>query len=75
MIKNSLKNSKFYYGLNQKIDKGIKYLEMTDFSFVENGKYEIDGKDIFAVVSVYETKTLENAKIENHKKYIGLLLL
>ena len=37
-----------------------------------DGNYEMDGKDIFAFISSYKTKTESEAKFEAHKKYIDI---
>jgi len=72
MIIDKLSNAKQYYGVSQRIEKALKYLEVTDLVKLEIGKYEIDGKNIFAVVSEYETKDIEQGKWEGHKKHIDI---
>ena len=59
MIIDSLKNAKFYYALGERIAKGLKFLEENDLSQFENGKYEIEGDELFVSVQDYETKPLE----------------
>ncbi len=41
----------------------------------EPGKYEIDGSKIFAIVSAYETKQLEDCKFEAHRDYVDIQVL
>lgn len=72
MITDKLSNAKLYYGISESVKKGLQYLEETDFSKVEPGKYELDGKDLFAVVSEYESKKIGDAKTENHVNYIDI---
>ncbi len=72
MVIDNLKNAKFYYTLGKHIKKGLKYLQTTDFSKIENGKYEIDGENIFAVVNTYDTKPQDACQWEAHKKYIDI---
>ena len=50
----------------------IDSLKTTDFGGIENGKYEIDGEDIFAVVNTYDTKSQNACQWEAHKKYIDI---
>jgi YhcH/YjgK/YiaL family protein len=38
----------------------------------EDGKYELDGKSLFAIVQSYGTKPLEEGQLEIHKKYIDI---
>lgn len=72
MKKDSIKNAKNYYGTSRNIELGLKYIENTDFLTVENGTYEIDGSDVYAIVQQYQTKPIEQGKFEAHKKYIDI---
>ena len=72
MVSDQIKNAKLYYSLGERIKKGLQYLENTDFSSVETGKYEIDGKNIFVMISEYNSKSLNDAKPESHKNYIDI---
>jgi len=75
MILDSIKNCKKYEGLNRNFEKAFQFLKREDLGSLAVGKYEIDGEDIFAMVQEYETKDLENAKYEAHKKYIDIQYL
>lgn len=62
-----------------KFYKALQYLQATNlneiFAQVEEGRpieVEIDGRSIFAIFQCYETKDIEEAKIEGHKKYIDI---
>jgi len=72
MIIDKLKNASFYYGISEKIATALKYLEKTDLSEFQNGKYEIEGDDIFVIVQDYHTKPLLEGKFEAHRKYIDI---
>ncbi|HOP75680.1 MAG TPA: YhcH/YjgK/YiaL family protein [Bacillota bacterium] len=52
--------------------KGLKYLQSTDFSKVEVGKYELDGDKLFALVQEYQTGPKSEKKPEAHVKYIDI---
>lgn len=52
--------------------KGLKYLQSTDFSKVEVGKYELDGDKLFALVQEYQTGQKDEKKPEAHVKYIDI---
>lgn len=69
MIFDNIKNISSYFSLGQKIEKALKYLSETDLINLESGEYEIDGKNIYAIVSEYQTKPLTSGKWESHKKY------
>ena len=46
-----------------------------DLKTMEVGKYNLVGDQVFAMISEYTTKTLEDAKWEAHRKYIDLQYL
>lgn len=71
MIYDSLDNLEYYAGLNERINKGLLFLKNTDFSLIENGRHEIDGNDVFANISEYETQ-FDNPVSEAHKEYIDI---
>lgn len=56
----------------ERINQGLDYIKNTDFSSIENGKYEIEGNNVFAIVQDYHSKPLEEGKFEAHKKYIDI---
>lgn len=72
MIKDNIKNANLYYGLSNFVELGLKYLEETDFSSVENGKYEILSDKVYAIVQDYSSKLKSEAKFEAHRKYIDI---
>jgi beta-galactosidase beta subunit len=37
---------------------------------IEDGNYEIDKQNVYAIVQSYNTKELNNCSVEKHKKYI-----
>lgn len=76
MQKDNIKNAKLYYAesanLPKRIGLGLKYLENTDFSKVESGKYEILGHEVYASVQEYISKPIDLGKFEAHRKYIDI---
>lgn len=58
--------------LSLRLAKALAYLRDTDFSKLEDGKYEVDGKEIFAVISSYKTEKKKKFKPETHFKYIDI---
>jgi len=72
MIIDTLKNAALYHSLGPKFVKAFEYLQQTDFSKVEKGKYEIDGTAIIAIVNEYDTISTEGEQMESHKKYIDV---
>ena len=72
MIIDKLENAEFYYGLGEKYKKAFEFLKITDMKNIENGKYEIEGNDIFVSVQDYQTKSENESDFEAHKKYTDI---
>lgn len=72
MIIDKLSNATLYSGLSEGIDRAFSYLHNTNFNEVPPGKYEIDGDNVFVIVSEYQTKDESEGKPESHKKYIDV---
>ena len=69
MIADNIKNAQQYFSYGERFQKALEYLQVTDFGLIENGTHELDGKNIFAIVSEYDTKPHEEGKWESHFKY------
>ena len=75
MVLDSLKNCAAYYALSPRIKQAFELFAQVDWSQMENGKHELDGKNIFANVQERELKKKEDAKLEVHDKYIDIQIL
>lgn len=74
MILDSLNNTQRIESLHPLFKKAFDYIKATDFSQMENGKYEIDGSRLFANLTSIYGKDKNDAMIETHKKYIDIQL-
>jgi YhcH/YjgK/YiaL family protein len=72
MIVDKIENYAKYATLPRALYRAIEYIGSTDFSHVENGQYELDGKRMVSIVNRYKTKTAENAIWESHRKYVDV---
>ena len=72
MILDTIENYKLYNPINERIAKGFDFLRTTDLDSLPSGKHDIEGDTIFALVQEYQTKPLEDCKLESHKKYIDI---
>jgi YhcH/YjgK/YiaL family protein len=72
MIIDKIENAHLYKNLGERISKSFDYIKTTDLKNLPTGKYSIDGENIFALVSEYETKPEFEGKLEAHKKYIDV---
>jgi len=72
MIVDKIENVKLYKNLDERIQKSFSYIKQTDLKKIQPGRYEIDGDNIFALISQYQTKSESEGKLEAHKKYIDV---
>lgn len=72
MIVDQIENYAKYAHLPAALYRAIEYLGSTDFSHVENGQYELDGKRMISIVNRYRTKLMNKAVWESHRKYIDV---
>ncbi len=72
MILDQLENSTMYSSIGENLKKGFEYLKNNDLLTLEVGKYEIDGKNVFALVSEYESKKPEDCRLEAHQNYADI---
>ena len=72
MIVDKIENAKRYYSVNSGIKAGFDFLINNNLTLLENGKHVIDGDNVFAIVSSYDTKELKNSKPEAHNRYIDI---
>lgn len=61
--------------VDENLAKALRYIAQTDFSKVENGEYEIVGRDIYAGVNTYMTEPKSDRRPEKHTKYIDVQLV
>jgi len=72
MIIDHLKNASLYYGAHERVAAGLRWLESQDLVNLAPGRYELDGANLFVIVTEYETKTMDKVKWEAHKKYFDI---
>ena len=72
MILSELQNKNRYINLHPLFGNAFTFLEKENLSQVPEGKLEIDGDDLFAIISKPGTSTEEIPKLEAHKKYIDI---
>jgi biofilm protein TabA len=72
MILDKLFNHRKYDCVNSGFKKAFEYLETTDFSSTDPGEYEIDGRDVYAIVAHSDGSSNKKARLEIHRKYIDI---
>ncbi len=72
MVIDTIENLKLYYPLLDCLPKIQKYLADFEKEALPDGKYMMDGENLFAMVQQYETKPAQGRLPEAHRKYIDL---
>ncbi len=72
MILDSLKNFKTYTGMHERFALVADFLDKTDLAAMADGKYEIDGKNVFVTVGTFALKDPAVAALEAHDNYIDI---
>ncbi len=72
MIVDNLSNAKKYFSLNPLFEKAFNFLTNTNLSQLEEKKYEIEGKELYASYMVRQGLAPEAAKHEAHDNYIDI---
>lgn len=72
MIIDTIENAKNYYYLGKNFQKGFEFLLNNNLEKFENGKYEIDGENLYISIQDYHTKPENEGKFEAHKAYADI---
>lgn len=72
MVIDSLKHTEIYERINPLFAKAFEFIKKTDFSQIEPGKIELEGEDLFLIVSDSNLKDKVAAKLEVHNQYIDI---
>ncbi len=75
MVKDHLKNWKQYETLHPLFPKAFAFIQKAVEENFAVGKYELEGKELYAMVQEYDTKTDDATKTEAHRKYIDIQFL
>lgn len=72
MILDCLAACERYAGLHPGFADGFAFLKRADLAELGDGRHEIDGDRVFAIVARTSGKGRENARLEFHRKYIDI---
>ncbi len=75
MIIGHISNRAYWDKLPSALQKTLAHLAKAETKALPVGRYEIDGDDIFFMVSEYETKAPSDLKAETHSEYIDIQFL
>lgn len=72
MILDHLQQAWRYAGLYPGFDAAFRFLERADLAALADGRYEIDGDRVYALVQRPAGRGLDAARLEAHRRYIDI---
>lgn len=72
MILDKLEHAASYAAISENLKKGFDFLLNTNLSALETGRYEIDGTNVFALISEYDSKAHHDCRLEAHRDYADI---
>lgn len=72
MIVTDIKHIDHQVSMTSSIKKAIAFLRQPDIHLLADGRVDIDGQQVFALVQRYETVMTDAPKFEYHRKYIDI---
>jgi YhcH/YjgK/YiaL family protein len=75
MILDRLEHSIHYASLGKRFAVGFAYLRETDLANLADGRYEIDGKNVLAIVQTYPPKPQAEGRWEAHRNHADIQLV
>ncbi len=75
MIVDRIENARLYTPLHKQFKKAFAVLADPGLAQKPDGRYSVDGDDVYYMVQHYTTKPVDQARFESHKKYIDIQVL
>ena len=74
MVIDDLSNASKYFGMSPYVNIALQWLQKHkhELAKMENGKYDIDGEDVYAIVNSYDTKPIGDCGWEAHIRYCDI---
>jgi YhcH/YjgK/YiaL family protein len=72
MILDRLEHAMMYRSVGARVSAALNYLRRTDFSKLPEGRHELEGDRLFAVVRRYRTRAVQEARWEAHRHYLDV---
>lgn len=69
MIYDTLAHAHLYQGISDQLQKGLDFLIHSNFASLPDGRYEIDGDDVFA--NIAHGKTAQIRQMQKRMTYIS----
>ncbi len=75
MVVDHLEHLALYQSLNPHIHTCIEFMMQHDLSQMEVGKYPVDGKNAFVMISEYDSKEEKDCAFEAHLNYADIQII
>jgi biofilm protein TabA len=72
MVIDTLENSGTYELLHKNLPKAFEFIRQHMESLPQDGRYEIDGDNIYALVQSYDTMPAQQRMWESHRRYMDV---
>ena len=72
MVYDHIKYSSAYFNLSPGIRLALDYLEREDFGALGEGRHDVDGDHVFALVSDYDTRLPSETFWEAHRRHVDV---
>ena len=70
MILDTLDNAARYAGLKTGLSEGFGFLDQPGLEKMADGRYEISGDRVYAIIERTNGRRIEDGKLEAHRKYL-----
>ena len=75
MILDTIDNTHLYAGLHTSFAKAFEILIDSTLSQKEDGRYTVDGDEVYYTIQRYTIRPMSQGKLEAHRKYIDIQFL
>ena len=75
MIVDRVENARLYFPVHKGFEKAFAVLGEAGLIKKPDGRYNVDGDDIYYILQHYTTKPIDQGRFESHKKYIDIQIL
>jgi YhcH/YjgK/YiaL family protein len=72
MIMEKIENWNLYFSKESDLYAGMEFILKQINESIKEGRYELKGDDLYAMVQSYTTDAPENKRLESHRRYIDI---
>ncbi len=72
MIVDKLSHASLYYPLSPRLERALRFLEVMDPDTAVEGRHDIAGEQVYALVQEYATKPMASGAWEAHRRYMDV---